>query len=121
MMVDTETFGHMMEEFKELTIRMANLTNFINSDTYKQLGDTERSLLVAQYGAMMSYSKVLEIRIALERAKLEESGVKIDELLKTDAEKVVESAKKKTTKKSTTAKKKTTKKVEEKPTEEKSE
>lgn len=51
-------------EINELCDKTDKLSRFFNTDTFKQLSDTEKKLLNAQFGAMKAYSYILALRIA---------------------------------------------------------
>lgn len=51
-------------EFDELSDKKDKLNKFFDTDTYKNLSGTERTLLQAQFGAMLAYSQILIARIA---------------------------------------------------------
>lgn len=51
-------------EKAELHERMTRLDKFIRSENFDNLDDEEQSLLLVQFGAMLSYLQVLKRRIA---------------------------------------------------------
>lgn len=51
-------------EKAELQERMTRLDKFIHSENFNNLDDEEQSLLLGQFGAMMSYFHILKSRIA---------------------------------------------------------
>lgn len=63
-----DNYIHRMEtEQKELKDKIDKLSNFINSDKYKELSDVKCTLLKYQIEAMKKYYKILSARILLER------------------------------------------------------
>jgi hypothetical protein len=65
----------MAEEYDELRGRYERLTDFVVSDTYKQLPENKRTLLSRQHQAMHDYLDVLTQRLRIEA---KESNLKID-------------------------------------------
>lgn len=65
----------MAEEYDELRGRYERLTDFVVSDTYKQLPENKRTLLSHQHQAMHDYLDVLAKRIRIEA---KETNLKID-------------------------------------------
>lgn len=53
----------LVEEQKELAIKIDKLSTFMRSDDFKTIGSTQQSLLITQYKAMDTYSSCLEMRI----------------------------------------------------------
>lgn len=51
-------------EKAELNERMKNLDKFIHSEKFGNLDDEDQSLLLGQFGAMLSYFHILKRRIA---------------------------------------------------------
>jgi hypothetical protein len=56
----------MAEEYDELRGRYGRLTDFVVSDTYKQLPENKRTLLSRQHQAMHDYLDVLTQRLRIE-------------------------------------------------------
>jgi len=65
----------MAEEYDELRGRYGRLTDFVVSDTYKQLPENKRTLLSRQHQAMHDYLDVLTQRLRIEA---KEANIKID-------------------------------------------
>ena len=65
----------MAEEYDELRERYGRLTDFVVSDTYKQLPENKRTLLSRQHQAMHDYLDVLTQRLRIEA---KEANLKID-------------------------------------------
>ena len=65
----------MAEEYDELRGRFERLTNFVESDMYKQLPENKRTLLSRQQLAMRIYLDVLTQRLRIEA---KEANLKID-------------------------------------------
>ena len=65
----------MAEEYDELRGRYERLTDFLVSDTYKQLPENKRTLLSRQHQAMHDYLDVLTQRLRIEA---KEANLKID-------------------------------------------
>jgi len=65
----------MAEEYDELRGRYGRLTDFVVSDTYKQLPENKRTLLSRQQVAMHDYLDVLTQRLRIEA---KEANLKID-------------------------------------------
>ena len=65
----------MAEEYDELRGRYERLTDFVVSDTYKQLPENKRTLLSRQHQAMHDYLDVLTRRLRIEA---KEANLKID-------------------------------------------
>lgn len=65
----------MAEEYDELRGRYERLTDFLVSDTYRQLPENKRTLLSRQHQAMHDYLDVLTQRI---RIDAKEANLKID-------------------------------------------
>lgn len=65
----------MAEEYDELRGRYERLTDFVVSDTYKQLPENKRTLLTHQHQAMHDYLAVLTQRLRIEA---KETNLKID-------------------------------------------
>lgn len=65
----------MAEEYDELRGRYERLTDFVVSDTYKQLPENKRTLLFRQHQAMHDYLDVLTQRLRIEA---KEANLKID-------------------------------------------
>jgi hypothetical protein len=65
----------MAEEYDELRGRYGRLTDFVVSDTYKQLPENKRTLLTRQHQAMHDYLDVLTQRLRIEA---KEANLKID-------------------------------------------
>lgn len=65
----------MAEEYDELRGRYERLTDFVVSDTYKQLPENKRTLLSRQHQAMHDYLDVLTQRLRIEA---KETNLKID-------------------------------------------
>ena len=65
----------MAEEYDELRGRYGRLTDFVVSDTYKQLPENKRTLLSRQHQAMHDYLDVLTQRLRIEA---KETNLKID-------------------------------------------
>lgn len=72
----------LVEEQKELAIKIDKLSTFMRSDNFETMGSTQQSLLITQYKAMETYSSCLEMRIrAIQiRNTYKESigGIKLD-------------------------------------------
>lgn len=66
---DEKRVKRMAEEYDELTGRYERLTDFLVSDTYKQLPENKRTLLLRQEQAMHDYLDVLNKRIRIEAKK----------------------------------------------------
>lgn len=73
----------MAEEYDELRGRYERLTDFVVSDTYRQLPENKRTLLSCQHQAMRDYLDVLTQRL---RIDAKEANLKID-IEEPDAEK----------------------------------
>ena len=73
----------MAEEYDELRGRYERLTDFVVSDTYRQLPENKRTLLSCQHQAMRDYLDVLTQRLRIEA---NEANLKID-IEEPDAEK----------------------------------
>ena len=65
----------MAEEYDELRGRYERLTDFVVSDTYKQLPENKRTLLSRQHQAMHDY---LDVLTQLLRIEAKEANLKID-------------------------------------------
>lgn len=65
----------MAEEYDELRGRYERLSDFVVSDTYKQLPENKRTLLSRQHQAMHDYLDVLTQRLRIEA---KETNLKID-------------------------------------------
>ena len=65
----------MAEEYDELRGRYERLSDFVVSDTYKQLPENKRTLLTRQHQAMHDYLAVLTQRLRIEA---KEANLKID-------------------------------------------
>ena len=65
----------MAEEYDELRGRYERLTDFVVTDTYKQLPENKRTLLSRQHQAMHDYLDVLTQRLRIEA---KEANLKID-------------------------------------------
>jgi hypothetical protein len=65
----------MAEEYDELRGRYERLTDFVVSDTYKQLPENKRTLLSRQHQAMHDYLDVLTQRLRIEA---KDANLKID-------------------------------------------
>ena len=65
----------MAEEYDELRERYGRLSDFVVSDTYKQLPENKRTLLSRQHQAMHDYLDVLTQRLRIEA---KEANLKID-------------------------------------------
>jgi hypothetical protein len=65
----------MAEEYDELRGRYGRLSDFLMSDTYKQLPENKRTLLSRQHQAMHDYLDVLTQRLRIEA---KEANLKID-------------------------------------------
>lgn len=65
----------MAEEYDELRGRYERLTDFVVSDTYRQLPENKRTLLSRQHQAMHDYLDVLTQRLRIEA---KEANIKID-------------------------------------------
>jgi hypothetical protein len=65
----------MAEEYDELRGRYERLTDFVVTDTYKQLPENKRTLLTRQHQAMHDYLDVLTQRLRIEA---KEANLKID-------------------------------------------
>jgi len=65
----------MAEDYDELRGRYERLTDFVVSDTYKQLPENKRTLLSRQHQAMHDYLDVLTQRLRIEA---KEANLKID-------------------------------------------
>ena len=65
----------MAEEYDELRGRYERLTDFLMTDTYKQLPENKRTLLSRQHQAMHDYLDVLTQRLRIEA---KEANLKID-------------------------------------------
>jgi hypothetical protein len=65
----------MAEEYDELRGRYGRLTDFVVSDTYKQLPENKRTLLSRQHQAMHDYLDVLTQRLRIEA---KDANLKID-------------------------------------------
>ena len=63
---DEKRVKRMAEEYDELAGRYERLTDFLVSDTYKQLPENTRTLLLTQEQAMHDYLDVLNKRIRIE-------------------------------------------------------
>ena len=72
---DEKRVKRMAEEYDELTGRYERLTDFLVSDTYKQLPENKRTLLSRQHQAMHDYLDVLTQRLRIEA---KETNLKID-------------------------------------------
>ena len=72
---DEKRVKRMAEEYDELAGRYERLTDFLVSDTYKQLPENKRTLLLRQEQAMHDYLDVLNKRIRIEA---KETNLKID-------------------------------------------
>ena len=72
---DEKRVKRMAEEYDELAGRYERLTDFLVSDTYKQLPENKRTLLLRQEQAMHDYLDVLNKRIRIEA---KETNLNID-------------------------------------------
>ena len=72
---DEKRVKRMAEEYDELAGRYERLTDFLVSDTYKQLPENQRTLLLTQEQAMHDYLDVLTQRLRIEA---KETNLKID-------------------------------------------
>lgn len=62
----SETFLDRLHiEVEELAEKQSKLNNFIGSDKFKELSWENQRLLEAQFGAMLSYLTILQVRIEL--------------------------------------------------------
>ena len=64
-----ETPGYiarMREELREVNDRLQKLAEFETTEIFKKLSPYQKDLLVAQYGAMLAYRNVLNIRCSFE-------------------------------------------------------
>lgn len=58
-----------IDERKELDTRLGSLVNFLHTDTFANLPDIDRDLLMEQSTAMMNYSRILSKRISIFKGK----------------------------------------------------
>ena len=72
---DEKRVKRMAEEYDELRGRYGRLSDFVVSDTYKQLPENKRTLLSRQHQAMHDYLDVLTQRLRIEA---KEANLKID-------------------------------------------
>lgn len=63
---EPEYITRLHEELAQLCDRLDKLAEFETSDQFKQLNNYQKDLLVAQYGAMLAYRNVLNIRTRYE-------------------------------------------------------
>lgn len=74
-----EQYGRLKEEYRELTIKLTKLQEFLgNREMLHEIGATHEALLTAQYGSMVSYHRILELRLAI----FSSEDTKMDELEK---------------------------------------
>lgn len=72
---DEKRVKRMAEEYDELAGRYERLTDFLTTDTFKQLPEDKRTLLSRQHQAMHDYLDVLTQRLRIEA---KEANLKID-------------------------------------------
>lgn len=53
----------LVDEFNELQKKRFKLSDFINTETFDSLSQTQRGLLRAQEGAMFAYEQILKLRL----------------------------------------------------------
>lgn len=53
----------LVDEFNELQKKRFKLEDFINTETFDSLSQTQRGLLQAQAGAMLAYEQILNLRL----------------------------------------------------------
>jgi hypothetical protein len=63
---EPEHITRLHEELAQLCDRLDKLTKFEMTDQFKTLNNYQKDLLVAQYGAMLAYRNVLNIRTSYE-------------------------------------------------------
>lgn len=64
---EPEYLVRMRAELNDLCMKLDKLAAFEESDDFKKLNAYQRDLMVAQYGAMLAYRNVLNIRISYEQ------------------------------------------------------
>ncbi len=57
----------MVEEILQLKQKIEKLSKFLKSQTFNELDDYQKSLLVRQYSAMCAYFEVLAARLELNK------------------------------------------------------
>lgn len=69
-----EFIQRIQNERAELSIKLANLVKFFDTDVYKNLSDYQQELLVHQEEAMSDYLEILDLRIANELQILKDNA-----------------------------------------------
>lgn len=75
--MEQAVFQRMLGEFNEVNERAVKLRDFILGDKFKEVGNLNKDLLVAQLKAMEAYISVLSIRIGLNAPKDEISEAQV--------------------------------------------
>lgn len=69
-----EFIQRIQNERAELSIKLANLVKFFDTDVYENLSDYQQELLVQQCEAMSDYLEILDLRIANELQILKDNA-----------------------------------------------
>lgn len=69
--MDYQKYCAIIEEAVELAKRLYKLNKFVESDTFKELKEIERNMLIEQLEFMYNYLKVLHNRIRYYAALIE--------------------------------------------------
>ena len=64
-MIDNSWIGRLVTEKEELIAKLDKLSKFIDSGFFEELGEVDKKLFLAQYGAMIAYENILTIRLDL--------------------------------------------------------
>ena len=75
----------LQDEIAQLCDRLDKLAKFETTEQFKKLNNYQKDLLVAQYGAMLAYRNVLNIRISYEETAFKAAAAA--ELVKKDEKK----------------------------------
>ena len=80
-----EYITRLQDEIAQLCDRLDKLAKFETTEQFKKLNSYQKDLLVAQYGAMLAYRNVLNIRISYEETAFKAAAAA--ELVKKDEKK----------------------------------
>lgn len=70
-----EYITRLQEELAQLCDRLDKLAKFETTDQFRKLNSYQKDLLVAQYGAMLAYRNVLNIRASYEEQAFKAQSV----------------------------------------------